>query len=102
MVRRPPRSTPFPYTTLFRSKPKARVLTGHGDSSATAVFWFSPDSAIAVLDSTTGRTVVIHTGLIGRLVASGGGPVSNPLALHTLAAAATGFPPGPALDPRDI
>src|SRR5205814_416857 len=53
------------YDTL---KPTARVLTGHGDSSATAVFWFSPDSAIAVLDSTTGRTVVIHTGQTGRLV----------------------------------
>ncbi len=87
------------YDTL---KPKARVLTGHGDSSATAVFWFSPDSAIAVLDSTTGRTVVIHTGLIGRLVASGGGLVANPLAIHTLAAADTVFPAGPTLDTVDI
>src|SRR2546430_13544223 len=27
MIRRPPRSTLFPYTTLFRSPPVARVLT---------------------------------------------------------------------------
>src|SRR5438045_8603388 len=46
------------YDTL---KPTARVLTGHGDSSATPVLWFSPDTAIAVLDRTTGRPVAIHT-----------------------------------------
>src|SRR5690606_40547117 len=28
MIRRPPRSTLFPYTTLFRSKPAATVLRG--------------------------------------------------------------------------
>src|SRR5438874_5534438 len=26
MIRRPPRSTLFPYTTLFRSKPRAAIL----------------------------------------------------------------------------
>src|SRR3712207_9465482 len=34
MIRRPPRSTLFPYTTLFRSKPAARRITprdGLGD-----------------------------------------------------------------------
>jgi len=74
------------YDTL---KPTARVLTGRGDSATTAVFWFSPDTTIAVLDSTTGRTVVVHTGGTGRLVAKGGGLVSNPLAIRTLAAADT-------------
>ena len=87
------------YDTL---KPTARLLTGHGDTATTAVFWFSPDSAIAVLDSTTGWTVVIHTGQTGRLVASGGGLVSNPLAIRTLAAADTVFPAGPTLDTVDI
>src|SRR3712207_9062024 len=28
MIRRPPRSTLFPYTTLFRSQPNARVVPG--------------------------------------------------------------------------
>src|SRR2546422_4498153 len=32
MIRRPPRSTLFPYTTLFRSKGWAR-LVGHGPST---------------------------------------------------------------------
>src|SRR5205807_1897370 len=77
--------------------PHARVLTGHGDSAATAVFWFTLDTTIAV-DSATGRTVVTHTGLTGRLVASGGGLVSNPVLIRTLAAADTVFPPGPTLD----
>src|SRR3712207_8311535 len=31
MMRRPPRSTLFPYTTLFRSPPPARVVAEVGD-----------------------------------------------------------------------
>src|SRR6266571_7904411 len=31
MIRRPPRSTLFPYTTLFRSSPRARSNPGRGD-----------------------------------------------------------------------
>jgi hypothetical protein len=87
------------YDTL---KPTARVLTGHGDTAATAVFWFTPDSAIAVLDSATGWTVVIRTGQSGRLVASGAGLVSNPLPIRTLAAADTMYAAGPTLDTVDI
>src|SRR3712207_8546498 len=30
MIRRPPRSTLFPYTTLFRSRPSAARLRGRG------------------------------------------------------------------------
>src|SRR3712207_8399237 len=30
MIRRPPRSTLFPYTTLFRSSPLPWLRTGHG------------------------------------------------------------------------
>src|SRR5689334_23762974 len=30
MIRRPPRSTLFPYTTLFRSDPAVRVVPPHG------------------------------------------------------------------------
>src|SRR2546430_12466605 len=29
MIRRPPRSTPFPYTTLFRSAPTSPIVLGH-------------------------------------------------------------------------
>src|SRR5256885_11811327 len=35
MIRRPPRSTLFPYTTLFRSR-KLWVLSGQGDDIRTA------------------------------------------------------------------
>src|SRR3712207_8779164 len=31
MIRRPPRSTLFPYTTLFRSGDRARFVRGHVD-----------------------------------------------------------------------
>src|SRR5438093_12223745 len=34
MIRRPPRSTLFPYTTLFRSAPGARPAAGRGDGGA--------------------------------------------------------------------
>jgi hypothetical protein len=82
------------YDTL---RPTARVLTGHGDSAATAVFWFTPDTTIGV-DSTTGRTTVRYSGQVGRLLARGGGLISNPLSIRTLAAADTVFPAGPTLD----
>src|SRR2546430_8175523 len=34
MIRRPPRSTLFPYTTLFRSRLEARARDGHVDALA--------------------------------------------------------------------
>src|SRR6266542_6727988 len=36
MIRRPPRSTLFPYTTLFRSKP-VRAIIGEVDAGAGAI-----------------------------------------------------------------
>src|SRR5258708_15798278 len=36
MIRRPPRSTLFPYTTLFRSRPGARVGPGAAGDAAAA------------------------------------------------------------------
>src|SRR3712207_8446264 len=38
MIRRPPRSTLFPYTTLFRSLRRAPPRPGHGRSSLEAAF----------------------------------------------------------------
>src|SRR5689334_24880971 len=37
MIRRPPRSTLFPYTTLFRSAGWGSIGTGDGDESAPGV-----------------------------------------------------------------
>src|SRR2546430_13577845 len=36
MIRRPPRSTLFPYTTLFRSRPRTAATAPAGCSPATA------------------------------------------------------------------
>src|SRR2546430_7803689 len=37
MIRRPPRSTLFPYTTLFRSHPALAVLTSHRCARTIAI-----------------------------------------------------------------
>ncbi len=81
--------------------PRARVLSGHGDSLGVAVRWSSPDTTIRV-DSITGKTVVVLPGLTGRLLARAGGLVSNPLQIRTLAAADTMFPAGPTVDTTAI
>src|SRR5256885_12941079 len=47
MIRRPPRSTLFPYTTLFRSLPEARerkdALNGHYDEATLADYLDGPE-----------------------------------------------------------
>src|SRR5258706_10304955 len=43
MIRRPPRSTLFPYTTLFRSDLTARP------TASLALYWRSPDSYLVHL-----------------------------------------------------
>src|SRR2546426_8726924 len=68
MIRRPPRSTLFPYTTLFRS------LIYHGDSVAVYTVAWSPDgtriasksadNTIQIWDAATGDH--IHTYYLGQ------------------------------------
>src|SRR3712207_8244622 len=38
MIRRPPRSTRFPYTTLFRSRERQRITGGDPDASLDDVY----------------------------------------------------------------
>src|SRR3712207_8204191 len=38
MIRRPPRSTLFPYTTLFRSRPSFRMVEHHLDGIVVIVY----------------------------------------------------------------
>src|SRR2546425_8005830 len=40
MIRRPPRSTLFPYTTLFRSHSQPSLRRGRGHSSRCCRLWF--------------------------------------------------------------
>src|SRR3712207_9335397 len=56
MIRRPPRSTLFPYTTLFRSK-KREPGRGHYDKDRPAIIaWVSRQGAV-VLQATRDFTV---------------------------------------------
>src|SRR2546427_7924149 len=56
MIRRPPRSTLFPYTTLFRSR-KAPHLN-HRSSALVAVCVLSPLPAAAQIDTASIRQVL--------------------------------------------
>lgn len=58
-------------------RPTARALNGVGDSIAAQVYWSSLDTAIAVLDSTTGASLAQAVGS-GRLQARVGALRSNP------------------------
>src|SRR2546427_2192023 len=46
MIRRPPRSTLFPYTTLFRSSAKGRLLQGLNQSRYAIQDFIQTDAAI--------------------------------------------------------
>ena len=82
--------------------PRARLLDGHGDSVAATIVWSLPDSAdtvaLKLIDATTGRITVNHTGLTGRLLARAGTFVGNPVSIRTLAAADTLFAARPVRD----
>jgi len=82
--------------------PRARLLDGHGDSVAATIVWSLPDSAdtvaLKLIDATTGRITVNHTGLTGRLLARAGSFVGNPVSIRTLAAADTLFAARPVRD----
>src|SRR2546427_8618618 len=61
MIRRPPRSTLFPYTTLFRS---ARASRGSVPGQSTGVHLYVPRTATVVLESDEKPT----DGQIGRVL----------------------------------
>src|SRR2546430_15044998 len=62
MIRRPPRSTLFPYTTLFRSSPsRVRALL-----SATAVLVLARPARIVYGGLTAGRQLADAVGAVSR------------------------------------
>src|SRR3712207_9474498 len=71
MIRRPPRSTLFPYTTLFRSapeRPPGRAL-GAGGASGTVDRVANPDDAYGVV-LRSGRSYRVHVVSRERCVAA--------------------------------
>src|SRR3989475_8417520 len=58
MIRRPPRSTLFPYTTLFRSLPQLLVDLGRGDlRQELARFYVVPDVHVPLTEVPAGAGV---------------------------------------------
>src|SRR5688572_32650094 len=59
MIRRPPRSTLFPYTTLFRSSPRTRCVSGRMSGTA----WGTPATSTtrAVSDRKSTRLNSSHS-----------------------------------------
>src|SRR3712207_8836405 len=56
MIRRPPRSTLFPYTTLFRSP----VSAPEPDREQGRVKWFDPEKGYGFLVRPTGEDLFVH------------------------------------------
>src|SRR5258708_16227351 len=79
MIRRPPRSTLFPYTTLFRSRTSTRAPIGRTDNAGLA----EPSGrSVVVLTDSSLRNVGVcghMTGIRGRLK-------DKPRAAHPFAA----------------
>ncbi len=69
-------------TDTFR--PRGRALNGVGDSVQAQLFWSSLDTALAVLDSTTGASIGKTVGT-ARLQARTGNLFSNPETVNILA-----------------
>src|SRR2546427_10995905 len=57
MIRRPPRSTLFPYTTLFRSKPLARVTAYASAGGEPRDLFFAPIAAVKNLMAKAKTTI---------------------------------------------
>src|SRR3712207_9207100 len=67
MIRRPPRSTLFPYTTLFRSDPEAAAVAVYGEGSELV-----ETEEVAGLETALVLEPRIYPGTRHRLVFAGG------------------------------
>src|SRR2546425_2524079 len=68
MIRRPPRSTLFPYTTLFRSRPKSYASSTMGVKKSTVatiarsgVSWYTAASSRVEASTRTRGSVIVRS-----------------------------------------
>src|SRR2546427_11583248 len=73
MIRRPPRSTLFPYTTLFRS-PVVNALATRPQAGRAATSLARAESGYAAMDYVVARLAALDAEQVG--VAAGGAPPS--------------------------
>src|SRR3989442_2586086 len=93
MVRRPPRSTLFPYTTLFRSLTIPRAVLPRGDQVLVAALWILIAAAGSSGRDLLGRTAYHYAGGYMPLAPNMVSP------LFPAVAPASPPPPGPSLAP---
>src|SRR5256886_15530406 len=93
MIRRPPRSTLFPYTTLFRSLDRTVTLKLEGVPLKDALDALARQSGVRIAYS--GRVVPLDRPVSVQLAAGGGGTAPGPPLPRPRGAS----PPGP---PRPI
>src|SRR5256886_9537088 len=67
MIRRPPRSTLFPYTTLFRSAVPGFTLTDQAGRAFTRDSLLGRDTVIAAFHTTCRETCPLYTALMFQL-----------------------------------
>src|SRR3989449_1336556 len=75
MIRRPPRSTLFPYTTLFRSISDQATLAGSSGPNATGTINFTvfgPNNTTCTLPGTPGGSALVRDRKSTRLNSSHG------------------------------
>src|SRR3712207_9447686 len=92
MIRRPPRSTLFPYTTLFRSQKCIAVLTSAGNAPVLAVeVWPYLTSLPSCLYTLSDACPIMTEAVLRRLTP--GIPPGQPRATDPEAAEVTAAPP---------
>src|SRR3712207_8380001 len=68
MIRRPPRSTLFPYTTLFRSNSRDRIVSNAASAhSSTDTYSHIPMIAGIIAVAATDELILAHPGVQGTL-----------------------------------
>src|SRR2546429_8310025 len=96
MIRRPPRSTLFPYTTLFRSllltRPALRAAFGELDAAGLSHRWTHPDPRMDELQRAT-------SALVARAADAAEDPALPLHRIRVLASRAAGTTPPPAPPP---